>query len=271
MELVNIDMVKSLETASKENHRKEVYLRLISMLDATILDVSCSDLSASEYAKSVLAKTHSVQLPNVASICVSPLFIESVGLVLGEESPVALCSVAAGFPLSHTFLEVKMLECAMAVENGADEIDVVINVGDVISGSGEIALSELKVLRDELGDDIVLKVIIESGTLQTEENIRKATNIAIGAGADFVKTSTGKNGVGATYEAVVTICEVIKEYYEETGKMVGVKVSGGVSTADKAVDYYTIISQILGEKWLTHDYLRIGSSALLDELIDKLK
>lgn len=271
MELINIDMINSLETTSKENHKKEVYLRLISMLDATILDVTCSESTASEYAKTVLEKTHGNEFPNVASICVSPLFIESVALVLGEESPIALCSVAAGFPLSHTFLEVKMLECAMAVENGADEIDIVINVGDIISGNGELALSEINVLREELGEDIILKVIIESGSLATEENIRRAAEISIAAGADFIKTSTGKNGIGATYEAVTTICEVIKEHYEATGKMVGVKVSGGVSSVEKAVDYYTIISNILGEKWLTHDYMRIGSSALLDKLIEIIK
>lgn len=264
------NLIANLSVLSQKNLNSDTYRKMISFLDATALEVANNGETIEAFVRKVLHDTHSDDLPNVAAICVAPSFIENVGLVLGDNSPVALCSVSGGFPTAHTFLEVKMLECSMAIENGAEEIDVVINVGDILYSSGEIAASELAVIREELGDDTLLKVIIESGELKNEALIRKATNIAIGAGADFVKTSTGKTPVSATYEAVMYICEEIKAYYESTGLMVGVKVAGGVTSSEDAARYYTIVQNVLGEKWLTPRYFRIGSSSLLGKLLKDL-
>lgn len=270
MKKENIELLQNLDKVALKNRTSDIYRKLISFLDATALDVANDGDCIERYVKNVLALTHPDGVPNVASICVSPAFIENAGIALGENSPVSITSVAGGFPLAHTYIEVKMLECAMAIENGADELDVVINVGDILYGHAEVALSELRVLRDEIDDDVLLKVIIESGELKTEENIRKATEVAIEAGADFVKTSTGKTAVSATPEAVVVMCEVIKEQYEATGSMIGLKVAGGVSTVEDAAAYYTLVQTILGEKWLTPRYFRIGSSSLLDKLLKAL-
>lgn len=271
MEEVHVNILHNINSLTKENDKKEVYIRLISFIDATMLDIAQNGSTIERFTRKVVEMVSDDAFPQVASICVSPAFIENVGLALGEESPIAVCSVGACFPLAHTYLEVKMLECAMAMENGAEEIDVVINVGDILHGDGELALSELCVLREELGDDITLKVIIESGALQTEELVRRATGIAIEAGADFVKTSTGKHSVGATHEAVCVICDEVKKHYEKTGHMVGVKVSGGVSTTQTALEYYTIVHNMLGEKWMNPNYFRIGSSSLLNNVIKEYK
>lgn len=266
----NINLLENLDTLSVKNMKSDIYRKSISFLDATTLEVVNNGTSVERYVTKVLEVTRPDGIPNVASICVSPPFIENVGLVLGDDSPISITSVAAGFPLSHTYLEVKMLECAMAIENGADELDVVIDVGNVVYGSDDVAYAELKTLREEIGEDILLKVIIESGELKSEDNIRRATEIAIRAGADFVKTSTGKTPVSATPEAVIIMCEVVREHYEKSGKMVGVKVAGGVACVEDAAKYYTIIETILGEKWLNPRYFRIGSSSLLDKLIKAL-
>ncbi len=265
------DILKNISSLAANNDNRSTYLRLISYIDATALDVSDNEESISSFTASIMAATSEDYLPNVASICVPPLYVESVGLALGNDSPVAICTVCGGFPMAQTYPEVKLFECAMALENSADEIDVVINVGDLLHGDGEEALSELRLYREECGDDVILKVIIESGVLKSEELIRKATRIAIEADSDFVKTSTGKTEVGATYEAVAAICEEIKLHYETTGEIVGVKVSGGVREPEDALAYYAIISGILGEKWLTPNYFRIGASSLLTKLLEKVK
>lgn len=264
------NLISTIDVLAQKNRNSDTYRKIISFIDATSLDVANNGDTIRQFVEKVMSDTAREDVPNVAAICVAPLFIENVGLALGDDAQVLICSVAGGFPTSHTYIEVKMLECAMAMENGADEIDVVINIGDILFAEGELAASELVVLREEMGDDTVMKVIIESGELKSEALIRKATNIAMEAGADFVKTSTGKTVISATYESVGYICEEISEYYKRTGKMVGVKVSGGVSSCDEAVNYYTIVQNILGEKWLTPKYFRIGSSSLLCKLLKEI-
>lgn len=164
-----------------------------------------------------------------------------------------------------------MLEAAMAVENGADEIDVVISLGEVLSGEYDLAGGELEMLRGELDEEIVLKVILESGLLDDPDTIRRAAVIAMQAGADFIKTSTGKTGVSATPEAAVVMCEAIRDYYQATGRRVGFKVAGGVSTPEQAVLYYTIVEQILGEEWLNPALFRIGTSRLANRLLTAIR
>ena len=263
----NIELIKELNSLAKKNMNSDIYRKSVSFIDATSLDVVNDGDSIERYVKNVLELTRENDLPDVASICVSPIFVENVGIALGD-SDVSITSVAGGFPMSHTYLEVKMLECAMAIENGADELDVVINVGDIMFGNSEIALSELKALREEMDNDIIMKVILETGELKTEGNIRKASEVAIEAGANFIKTSTGKTAISATPEAVVVMCEVINEYYDRTGKMIGIKVAGGISSMEDLAKYYTIVETVLGDKWLTSKYFRIGSSSLLEKIVN---
>ena len=159
----------------------------------------------------------------------------------------------------------------MAVENGADEIDVVINVGQMLEGDIEPMTNEIAMLREEAGEDTVFKVIIESGALQTPELIRKASLLAMFAGADFVKTSTGKIPVAATPEAAVVMCTAIRDYYQKTGRKVGFKAAGGIRTAEDAALFYTIVEEILGKEWCTPALWRIGASSLANNLISAIE
>jgi deoxyribose-phosphate aldolase len=196
--------------------------------------------------------------------------VDVAGLALGG-SAISVTSVAGGFPSSQTFIEVKMLEAAMAVESGADEIDVVIAVGEMLEGEFDRMASTLSLLREEVGAETVLKVIVESGALKTPQLIRDASLLAMMAGADFVKTSTGKIDVAATPESVVVMCEAIGDYHRATGRRVGIKIAGGVRTAAEASLYYTIVEDILGPEWLTPDLFRIGASSLANNLLTAIE
>lgn len=198
---------------------------------------------------------------NPASYCVYSSLVESVGMALGERD-VPITAVCGGFPSSQTFLEVKLLDVAMAIENGADEIDVVVNVGALKEGNIELAMSEVKAIADEIDGEAIFKIILETGMLEDEQLIYDSSLAAMEAGVDFVKTSTGKEAVGATPEAVRAICRAIKAYYELTGKQIGVKVSGGVRTEEDAEMYVNLIVEILGEAWLTPALLRLGRSKI---------
>ena len=181
-----------------------------------------------------------------------------------------ITSVAGGFPAAQTFLEVKMLEVSMAVENGADEVDIVLNVGKMLKGHYDEAANEVEMIRGEMGEEITLKVIIESGALKSPDLIRKASLLSMFAGTDFVKTSTGKIDVAATPEAAVVMCRAIRDYYEKTGRKVGFKAAGGVRTPEDAVLYYTIVEEILGKEWLTTDLFRIGASSAANNLLSTI-
>lgn len=267
MNTENSRLLTDLVEFSRKNMNREVVRECFSYLDVTTLDVKDTPAKVGAFTRDVLSKIKAYGLPEVATICVAPIFIEDVGVALGD-SPVGITSVAGGFPTGETFLEVKVLECAMAIENGADEIDVVIDIGGVLEGSDDLVRSELMLIKEEIGDDALMKVIIESGELGSEDNIRRAARIAIEAGADFVKTSTGKASVSATPEAVLAICAEIGRHYEETSRMVGIKVAGGVSSVEALIQYYTIVKETLGEQWLSPQYFRIGASSLFDKMID---
>lgn len=208
-------------------------------------------------------------LQNVASICVYPPFVETVGLNI-DGTPLRITSVAGGFPSSQTFLEVKMLEVAMAIENGADEVDIVVNVCKILTGAYDEAANEIEVLREE-SDGATLKVILETGALKSPEMIYNASLLAMAAGADFIKTSTGKIDVSATPEAAVVMCKAIKEYHDKTGRKVGFKAAGGVRTAEDAALYYTIVKEILGEEWLTTELFRIGASSAANNILSAIE
>ena len=262
--------VEAARVAAKANENSDVYKFCYSIIDLTTLACTDSVESVTRFARRAaefyLDYPH---IPNVASICVYPPFVETVGLAV-DGTPMRITSVSGGFPASQTFLEVKVLETAMAIENGADEIDIVINVGELLEGRLDEMASEIEVLREE-ASEVVLKVIIESGALKTPELIRKASLLSMMAGTDFVKTSTGKIDVAATPEAAVVMCEAIRDYYEKTGRKVGFKAAGGVRTAEDAALYYTIVEQTLGKEWLTPELFRIGASSVANNLISAIE
>lgn len=262
--------VENLKAAAAANNTAEVYKFCFSAIDLTTLSPCDSEESVATFARRAAEFALDYpEIPNVASICVYPPFVETVGLEI-DATPLRITSVAGGFPSSQTFLEVKMLEVAMAVENGADEVDIVLNVGKMLSGSLDEAANEVEVLREE-SEDATLKVILETGALRTPELIRQASLLAMQAGADFIKTSTGKIDVAATPEAAVVMCHAIKDYYAKSGRQVGFKAAGGIRTAEEAALYYTIVKEILGEEWLTPELFRIGASSLANNLLSAIE
>lgn len=264
-------IVADCREKSIRNQNAEVYKLCYSTIDLTTLTEKDSVQSVGAFVKKAVDfQTIYPHIPNVASICVYPLFVDVVGLGV-EGTDIGVTSVAGGFPASQTFVEVKMLEVSMAVENGADEIDVVINVGQMLEGDYEPMTNEIAMLREEAGEDTVFKVIIESGALQTPELIRKASLLAMEAGADFVKTSTGKIPVAATPEAAVVMCTAIRDYYEKTGRKVGFKAAGGIRSAEEAALFYTIVEEILGKEWCIPALWRIGASSLANGLISAIE
>ena len=263
--------VARIRAAAKGYETDEVYRLCYSAIDLTTLSCSDSVESVTAFArKAVEFYTNYPAIANVASICIYPPFVETVGLAV-DDTPMRITSVAGGFPSSQTFLEVKMLETAMAVENGADEIDIVLNVGKMLEGHYDEVANEVEVIRTETSPEVVLKVIIESGALKTPDLIRKASLLSMFAGADFVKTSTGKIDVSATPEAAVVMCQAIRDYYRKTGRKVGFKPAGGVRSAEDAALYYTIVEEILGKEWLTPELFRIGASSAANNLLTAIE
>ena len=264
------EVVAQAKAAAAKNENVDVYKFCLSAIDLTTLTCNDSVESVTEFAnRTVTFREAYPELPNVASICVYPAFVETVGLAI-DGTPMRITSVGGGFPASQTFLEVKMLEVAMAVENGADEVDIVLNVGKMLTGAYDEAANEVEMIRSEMDEDVVLKVILETGALKTPELIRKASLISMAAGADFIKTSTGKIDVAATPEAAVVMCQAIKDYYDKTGRKVGFKAAGGVKSPQDAALYYTIVEQILGQEWLTTELFRIGASSAANNLLSAI-
>lgn len=270
----NAEQVKqqsaALSQMAKDNQNAEVYKFCLSAIDLTTLSCCDSEESVGQFARR--AAEFGVDYPhlqNVASICVYPPFVETVGLAI-DATPLRITSVVGGFPSSQTFLEVKMLETAMAIENGADEVDMVINVGKILTEAYDEAAAEVEVIRGE-AEEATLKVILETGALSSPALIRNASLLAMAAGADFIKTSTGKIDVSATPEAAIVMCEAIRDYYAKTGRKVGFKAAGGIRTAEDAALYYTIVKEILGEEWLTTELFRIGASSLANNLLSAIE
>ena len=262
--------VAKIKMAANRNGNIDVYKFCYSAIDLTTL--SCTDSVESVQAfvrKAIDFYEKYPHIPNVASICVYPSFVETVGLEI-DGTPMRITSVAGGFPASQSFIEVKALEVAMAIENGADEIDIVLNPGMMIAGRDSEAASEVELLREE-AKDVVLKVIIESGALKSPELIRRASLVSMFAGADFIKASTGKIDVAATPEAAFVMCHAIKDYYNLTGRKVGFKAAGGVKTPEDAALYYTIVEEVLGAEWLTTELFRIGASSAANNLISAIE
>lgn len=263
---VAAEVKRIIDENLKKNSTEEVYKFLFNCIDLTTLKSTDSPRSVADFTERVNQfESEHPEMPNVAAICVYPNFAQVVRAVL-EVSEVDIACVSGGFPSSQTFPEVKVAETALAVEGGADEIDIVLNVGNYLDGDYQEVCDEIAELKD-VCRDARLKVILETGALKTAENIRNASVLAMYSGADFIKTSTGKEYPGASHEAAYVMLQCIKEYHEATGRMVGFKPAGGVRTPEEAVGYYCLVKEILGEKWLTNEYFRIGASGLANNLL----
>ena len=248
-----------------ENRSESVYQFMFNCIDLTTLNSTDSERSVAAFTRRVNDfEENYPQYPNVAAICVYSNFASVVRQTL-EVSEVNIAVCSANFPSSQAHLEVKCAETALAVADGADEVDIVFNLGYFADGAYEDLCDEIAEIKEAAGS-ARLKVILETGALKTAENIRAASILSMYSGADFIKTSTGKIYPGASLEAAWVMCQCIKEYYERHGIMVGFKVSGGVRTTEDALKYYTIVKEVLGEKWLTNEYFRIGASSLANNL-----
>lgn len=258
-----------IDSKVAENNTLDVKKFLFNCIDLTTLNTADSDESVMKFTQNVNRFEESYpDLKNVAAICVYPCFAEIVKDTLEVEG-VNIACVSAGFPSSQTFIEVKVAETAMAILDGADEIDIVISVGKFLSGDYETMCDEIAEIKATCKEKH-LKVILETGALQSAENIKKASILSMYAGADFIKTSTGKQQPAATPEAAYVMCQAIKEYYEQTGIKVGFKPAGGINCVNDALIYYTIVKEVLGDEWLTNKLFRLGTSRLANLLLSEI-
>ena len=263
--IVKSEVEKLLAEHVDENRNQEVFKFLLNCIDLTTLSSTDSEKSVAAFTQKVNEFENSYpQYKNVAAICVYSNFAGIVSSNL-EVSDVNLAVCSANFPSSQARLEVKCAETALAVADGANEVDIVFNLGYFMDEDYEEIADEISEIKDAAGDAL-LKVILETGALKTAENIKKASILSMYSGADFIKTSTGKIYDGATPEAAFVMCQCIKEYYEKHGVMIGFKASGGVRTSADALVYYTIVKEVLGEEWLNNRYFRIGASSLANNL-----
>ena len=258
-----------IDSKVAENNTLDVKKFLFNCIDLTTLNTTDSDESVMKFTQNVNRFEESYpDLKNVAAICVYPCFAEIVKDTLEVEG-VNIACVSAGFPSSQTFIEVKVAETAMAILDGADEIDIVISVGKFLSGDYETMCDEIAEIKATCKEKH-LKVILETGALQSAENIKKASILSMYAGADFIKTSTGKQQPAATPEAAYVMCQAIKEYYEQTGIKVGFKPAGGINCVNDALIYYTMVKEVLGDEWLTNKLFRLGTSRLANLLLSEI-
>lgn len=263
-------VVKKLITEKvEENNTPDVKKLLFHCIDLTTLKTTDSDISVMDFTKKVNAFDNEYpDIPNVAAICVYPNFAEIVHDTL-EADNVNIACVSGGFPSSQTFMEVKVAETAMALHDGADEIDIVIPVGKFLNGEYQEMCDEIDELKETCGEH-TMKVILETGALKTASNIKKAAVLAMYSGADFIKTSTGKDVPGASPFAALVMCQAIKEYYKQNGRKVGFKPAGGINSVHDALTYYTIVKEVLGEEWLNNKLFRLGTSRLANLLLSDI-
>ena len=268
-EEVHAAVTRLLESKKAQYNTPEVLQELLSTVELTTLTVTDSKESVMRFTEKVnaFAEAHP-ELPHIATICVYPNFAGTVSETLEVEGVEVAC-VSGGFPSSQTFQEIKVAETALALHEGATEIDMVLSVGAFLEGDYETCADEIAEMKQVCGD-YDLKVILETGALQTAENIKRASILSIYAGADFIKTSTGKISVSTTPEAAYVMCQTIKEYYKETGIKIGFKAAGGVSTVDDALTYYTIVRELLGKEWIDENLFRIGTSRLANLLVQAI-
>ncbi|MGI6219660.1 MAG: deoxyribose-phosphate aldolase [Bacteroidaceae bacterium] len=269
---VSREVHQLLEQHLAENDTKEVRKFLLHCVDLTSLHTDDTE-------ESILKLTESVNkfvdeygdLENVAAICVYPALVKIVSDSL-EADGVEIAAVSGGFPHAQTLPEVKMAETALCRKDGATEIDIVMNIGKFLSGDYEAICDEMEEQKALCGEEGRLKVILETGLLKEPSLIKKAAILALYSGADFLKTSTGKlpEAGGATPEAALIMCQTLREYYEKTGRKAGFKAAGGINSVRDALQYYTIVKEVLGAEWLSNQYFRIGTSRLANTLLSEI-
>ena len=238
--------------------------------------IELTTLTTQDSAESVLQLVEKVnkfaneypQMPHVATVVTYPRFTKLVSESLEVEGVIPTC-VSGAFPSSQALIEVKTVETGLAIRDGAENVDIVMHVGEFLSGDYETVCDEILQQKETCGE-VPMKVILETGDLGSCANIKKASLLAMYSGADYIKTSTGKEKISATPEAAYVMCQAIKEYYDETGVMVGFKPAGGINSVMDALIYYTIVKELLGEKWLTNELFRLGTSRLANLLLSEL-
>ncbi len=259
-----------IATKVPENDTAEVKKFLMGSIELTTLHTTDSETSVMKFTERVNDFDSAYpDLPHVATICVFPCFAKTVAETL-EIDGVEIACVSGSFPSSQALIEVKVAETALAVKDGATEIDIVMPVGKFLDGDYEGMCEDIQELKNTCGNDVAMKVILETGCLKSASDIKKASLLSMYAGADYIKTSTGKEKVSATPEAAYVMCQAIKEYYDETGIQIGFKPAGGINTVMDAITYYTIVKEVLGKEWLTNKWFRLGTSRLANVLLSEL-
>lgn len=247
----------------------EAYRTILSLVDLTTLEGSDNEAKIESLCKQAESfRDQGKNVPNVAAVCVYPPFVKQAKALLKGKS-INVASVAGAFPSGQSPIEVKIAEIKYAVAEGADEIDMVISRGKFLSGDYDTVGEEITAIKQACGETH-LKVILETGELQTLNNIRLASDIAIAAGGDFIKTSTGKIQPAATEQAFIVMLDAIKAEFERSGKMIGIKPAGGIAEPEDALRYYLLVESILGKKWLNAELFRFGASRLATKILNKI-
>lgn len=268
-EQVATTVKRIIDEKLSENDNDEVKRFLLGSVELTSLKPTDNDFSIIKFTERVNQFSDEYNdLPHVATVCVYPCFASAVSTALQVDG-VGIACVSGSFPSSQALIEVKIAETALAIKDGATEIDIVQSVGKFLAGDYESVADEISELKDICGD-VPLKVILETGLLGSASNIKKASLLAMYSGADYIKTSTGKETPAATPEAAYVMCQAIKEYYQTTGIQIGFKPAGGMKTVRDALIYYTIVKEVLGEQWLTNKWLRLGTSSLANLLLSEV-
>lgn len=263
------EILEQIKSAAKNNNTRAMQELAFSCIDLTTLNHTDTKTHVHDFTQRVNDFANDYpEFPHVAAICVHPNMASIVSQAL-EVDGVRIAAVAGGFPASQTFLSIKTMEASLAVENGANEIDIVLSLSNFLDDNLSDCLDEIELIKESISG-AHLKVILESGTLHDPELIYKASKLAIRGGADFIKTSTGKTNPAATPEAAVAMCLAIKDYYIQTGKKVGFKPAGGISTTEDAVLFLSIVQNILGDEWMNPKLFRIGASRLANNLLSDL-
>lgn len=254
-----------------ENDTIDVKKFLFGSIELTTLKTTDSDTSVLAFTERVNDFDNEYpDMPHVATICVYPCFANTVAESL-EVDGVEIACVSGSFPSSQARIEVKIAETSLAVADGATEIDIVMPVGKFLSGDYEGVCDDIAEMKAACGEEVPMKVILETGALKTASNIKKAAILSMYAGADYIKTSTGKLEPAATPEAAYVMCQAIKEYHKQTGIQIGFKPAGGINSVMDALIYYTIVKEVLGEKWLTNKWFRLGTSRLANMLLSEIE
>ena len=261
---------KIIEEKVPENDTPVVKRFMFGSIELTTLTTQDSAESVLKLVEKVNKFAHEYpNMPHVATVVTYPRFTKLVSESLEVEGVIPTC-VSGAFPSSQALIEVKIAETGLAIRDGAENVDIVMHVGEFLAGDYETVCDEISEQKATCGE-VPMKVILETGDLGSCTNIKKASILSMYAGADYIKTSTGKEKVSATPEAAYVMCQAIKEYYDETGIMVGFKPAGGINSVMDALTYYTIVKEVLGEKWLTNYYFRLGTSRLANLLLSELE